>query len=324
MKIFSAALLTAGTLATGSFAYWTNKKSAHLPDEKKGSLLLRMQEAAIALYTSQKIKDVHTAKNHLETVATLSSPPSTSADTERLESEIKNLRSTYFSGYLLDILQNSAPMNSAIFDYNENLNVDRFCPKHSTYAPDSDEPYKGFIFSGPIENVHNPKSREDILKGNYVRCPSSVHVKTRDTGYEKATYKQVPTLITGTTETARCNDLAHAILVDATMIASKFYGIDPNNPLSDTPVFDWDDEGWTRVGDLSSNLPGIVKAKIHDRKFTLCEPHAREKTRLSPNEEKLCPAVVAGTTDQIACLHIRCSKLQKPPKKIEEKPTKAA
>jgi hypothetical protein len=298
--LFGSGVFSIGSI--GCFGYWVQQKSHQTPDGQKESLLIRMNELAVALPKTMQIEDKYTAKKHIDSVANLSSVEVASSD--KVQKEMDKIKTSYYAGYLQEVFQDNPLMSDPVFDYNENL------PVVSLTLPG--ETHKGFVFSGPIYSLHNLKSHQDILNGNYIRCKSHVAVKNSEGG-RQVNYKHVDVLITGTTDCRKCNQLKNAILRDAAMVASGISlksKIDHEDPISDTPVFDCSKKGCDEVGDLTA-VTEPAKSKIRRGNFTACNFYTLKKTRLSRGSYKECGAIVAGTTNEDVCKNLHFAEMRK-------------
>lgn len=304
MSFFRNILFASGTLSVSSlgyFGYWTQQNSREVPADQKGNLIIRMQEITLAFYQVKQIKDKYTAEKHIASVTNLSSKNAPIGD--KLKKEMDKIATSYYAGYIQEALQENPSMTMPVFDYSDHLPVLLPTPAGETH--------KGFIFSGPLYNLHSLKSRQDILNGNYIRCKSQMTIKTNEKYYDR--YQPIDVLITGTTDCTKCNQLKNAILRDAAMIASDISWnkkINAEDPISDTPVMDCNETGCGEVGDLTS-IPEPVKEKIRNGNFTACNFYALNKTRLSQGSYKECGAIIVGTTDESACQDLHFSHMRK-------------
>ncbi|HEV8053018.1 MAG TPA: hypothetical protein VGP47_11040 [Parachlamydiaceae bacterium] len=242
--------------------------------------------------TANEIKDKYTSKNHLKTFKDLSSKDS--IDNDRFKKEVDKVATTAFVGYLHGALQENQSGGIPVFEYQNNL------PLALPSIPD--EPYKGFFYSGSLDDLYNLQSHQDIVTGNYLRCPNTNVINHFNSHNEEDN----DVVVTGTTDHNKCNQLVKNILWDYAMIASGSspgHKINPEDILSDTPVIDASENGWKVVSDLTS-IPDRVKKKIRFGNFTTCDKYTHSNTRLSPRSYKKVGAIVVGTTDQRACTEL--------------------
>lgn len=296
---------TSSLVALGSVGYlanWTLANSSLVPPERKGNFLERMTEVFLAFYQKKHIKDPHTSLKHIETVANLSANDFDLGD--RMLAELEKVNRLHFSGYLQAVLQDNPGMTLPVFEYVENFDI-RF-PIFSEKT--------GFVFSGPLYDLYHSKSREDILQGNYIRCSSQMRLKP---GVAKsknfsAIQRSEDVLITGATDRWVCGKLKNTHLRDAAIFASNNLsdGMDEDDPISDTPVFECTEDGCSQVGDLYS-LPESAKERIRWNDFVACNFFALNKTRLSNGDYKECGAIVAGISDKSVCSDLHFGHMRK-------------
>lgn len=231
--------------------------------------------------------------------------PQINPNKEWREEEIRAMRSTYTVGYLQETMQKNPNVLEPVFEY----------MKESPYSePGTTEPLPGFLFAGSIiGDLHSSQASDDIIDGNFVRCPNLAHVRI-DENIRKAAsitepYITTDLLITGTRDKNQCDRFKNALLTDAAAVAAS-EGLDPKDPISDTPVVDCSKKGFREVGDLTT-LTEERKKQIKKGNFTACNTYAIQKTRLSERTYDTREAIVVGTNNEKICQQVHVDAMRK-------------
>lgn len=280
-----------GGLTLGSLTYWMQNRENQVEKEHRGNLLLRIGETANAIIESKKIADKAVAEKHVDLVSSISSRLYAATS---LQSKIEQdkLSTSYFAGYLLETTLNVSGRQPFIFRYTENLPVGLPKIDGSPYIG-------GFIFSGPSSKINDAEAREQILKGQYIRCSTNLPYKN----VQSKSYEKMDVILTGTTDCTKCASFRIHFMNDIVMSAARIgqkETIDSSYPLSDTPVFEVFQNKFKQVGDLSE-FPEATKKTVLLGNFTLCNFYSLQKTRLSNGSYKEVGAVVAGVKNPKVC-----------------------
>ena len=276
-------------VSLGGLTYWVQNRANRVEKEQRGSLLLRVRETVNAFMESRKIADKAVAEKHVDLVSSLSSKQYADANPHS-KTEQDKLATSYFAGYLLETTSKVFGRQPFIFRYTEDLPV--CLPKIDG------SPYKGFIFSGPSSKLTDGEAREQILKGQYIRCKTNLPYENG----QSRSYEKMDVILTGTTDCTKCAsfqaDFMQDVIMSAAGIGQKT--LDPSFPLSDTPVFEVSQNQLKQVGDLSE-FPETVKKTVRLGNFTLCSFYSLQKTRLSGGSYKEVGAVVSGIQNPKVC-----------------------
>ncbi|MCB1112889.1 MAG: hypothetical protein KDK72_09580 [Chlamydiia bacterium] len=273
-----------GVVMAGT-ALWVQQKSTHLQDERKGSFFDRSKETALAALNRGKIEDEDVRKKHIDLVVTMSSR-NYAEESESLKiDQLQKLATTYFAGYLFEAVEKDAQKEGVpVFKYTEDLPV--CLPKING------KPYSGYVFSGETARLFNSEARRQILDGNYVRCSDSIPRQNY--------YCKEEVIIAGTTDCEKCKEFRLDFLKDVAYSAAKKDGLNPDYPLSDTPVINFTGTSFQRVGDLAK-IPESDMEMIRLLNFTACPFYSKQKTRLSQGMYKNVGAIITGIENRKAC-----------------------
>jgi hypothetical protein len=289
------AFVSSGVVGVG---LWTQSKSSHLEEDRRGSVVDRCRETIVAALTKNNIGDKNTRAGHVALVASLSSKSYAKKAASMVEEQLHKLATSYFAGYLFKVVEEDAEERGIpVFKFTDNLGV--CLPRING------QPYSGFIFSGETARLFDHEAREQIIDEKYVRCsaaiPRNVH-GMRDSQQE--------VIISGTTDCEKCRELSDTFFRDLVWVAAVGDGISPQHPLSDTPVFEIKKNNVQPVGDLSE-FPESAKDPIRRLNFTACPFYTLQKTRLSRGTYKEVGAVITGIDNPQACEALQFDSLRK-------------
>lgn len=272
-------------------AFRTNEASMHLPQPQRGSLIVRMYEVAMALMTSHKIADAHTAKRHFATISHISSAESAKqSPQEEAKKRIESLQ----PGYIQKVLQQNPQVKEPVFDYWKDQ-----------IHPDFDQ---NVTFSGHIENIDNKQVRNKILEGNYVRCKDAITTERSEQDNKSdpiAKYKLTDVILTGTTDCKVCDKFKTKLLQDLAKLAAVDE-LDPGHINAKTPVLATNPEKKSPLYKRTTldKLTPEHKKNILGNQFSSC--HYRDISQPVARGAKYTDtaAIIVGSRDPEICEHV--------------------
>lgn len=153
-----------------------------------------------------------------------------------------------------------------------------------------------FTFAGSFLNLNDPQTKRSTNLGHHVVCQLE---------------SDCAVVINGASDESVCVKFQNAFLRILAITAASSPGkMDPNSPNMDTPVYNKNEDGLKKTGDLS-NIPKEVKRLFKSGNFTVCDYVGYARTRLSEGQHKRVGAVIAGTTNEDVCYQLYEERIKK-------------
>ena len=223
-----------GSLA-GALSLWTHKQTKDVPFDKKGNILGRINEMASVLRIASLSSN---PLSHIRTIASLPSKISMTETKKGKRIYHKDNWAQYTEGLKWELEKTYSDGNPLVFMVKSVNSWKRSAgsqgPLYHNRAPFNR--FNKFCLIGSISNFDSLKVREDIINGNYVRCPSAIWIKK----HASASYDQVDAIVAGTNKASTCNEIVKDIIYGTALRAAKVDSSKPNldrfDPNAKTPV----------------------------------------------------------------------------------------
>lgn len=181
--------------------YWVDQMSKGLANNQKGNFFDRMEEVVGAFQLSCQMQDPYTARYHPHLVASLPSKTFT-LQNDQSQTEKAVARKSYGKGYLLQVWRTNPETPPLIFRYGKLLS-------HPIPGDKSSSVSKGFVFAGSSSTIRDPRTRDRIIEGTYIRCVSEKNTTEN---------RKREIILTETTDPKSCTDFTQALLRDLAFV----------------------------------------------------------------------------------------------------------